>query len=398
MPLAVLALTLSGFAIGVAEFIVAGLLPDIATDLSVSMPTAGTLVSGYALGVVIGAPTLAFAARRTERRRLLMALVALFLAGTVLSALAPTYPVLMAGRIVSALAHGAFFGVAMVVAASLVGQERRGRAIAMVGAGVTLSTLLGVPLGTLVGQHLGWRWAFGLVAIFAALGLVGIAAVVPVSHPEPSAGLRSEIAVLRRPAVVLTLLTTVLGFGGVMTSYTYIAAMMTEVTGFGSGAVTWITMLFGLGMFAGNLAGGRLTDRRPDAALCGSLALLTVVLASFTVTVHDKTAALATVFCFGAAGMATIPALQTRIMRLADGAPTLASASNIAAFNLANTAGPLLGGWCISSGLGYTALNTAGAAVSGTGLALATATVLAQRARQHRNAPLTRSTTSIVKG
>ncbi|MEU6055332.1 MFS transporter [Streptomyces xanthochromogenes] len=380
MPLAVLALAISGFAIGVAEFVIAGLLPDIGSALSVSTPTAGLLVSGYAIGVVVGAPTLAFAARRMERRRLLIQLMALFLAGTVLSAIAPTYAVLMAGRIVSALAHGAFFGVAMVVAAGLVAEDKRGRAISMIGAGLTLSTVLGVPLGTLVGQHLGWRWAFWLVALCAAAGLAGIAALVPVSRPDTAADLRSEISVLRRPAVVLTLLTTVFGFGGVMTSYTYIADTMTRVTGFSAGAVTMITMIFGLGMFAGNLVGGRLTDRRPTLALWGSLALLVAVLAVFTLTVHSKPAACVTVFFFGAAAFATIPPLQTRIMRQADGAPTLASASNIAAFNLANTAGPLLGGWVISAGFGYAALNGAAALVSAVGLVLALVTVAAGRA------------------
>ncbi|WP_405981912.1 MFS transporter [Streptomyces sp. NBC_00158] len=379
MPIAVIALSLSGFAIGVAEFIIAGILPDIGADLSVSVPTAGLLVSGYALGVVVGAPGLTVLCARTERRSLLIRLMLLFLAGTVLSALAPGYGLLMTGRVLSALAHGAFFGVAMVVAADLVPEDRKGRAVSMVAAGLTLSTILGVPAGTFIGQHFGWRWAFWMVALFAAAGLAGIAALVPRTPAPTGTGLRSELTVLRRPQVLLVLLTTVLGFGGVMTSYTYIAEMVTRVTGFTDDAVTLIMVLFGVGMFVGNLVSGRLSDRAPKSAMCGALALLTLVLGAFTFTVHDKAATCVTVFLFGAATFATIAPLQMRIMAKADGAPTLASASNIAAFNLANAAGPLLGGRIIAAGLGYPALNWAGALVTLAGLLLAGLGVAAER-------------------
>ncbi|MFD9864285.1 MFS transporter [Streptomyces alboflavus] len=379
MPIAVIALSLSGFAIGVTEFIIAGILPDIGSDLGVSIPTAGLLVSGYALGVVIGAPLLTVLCARTERKRLLIRLMALFLIGTVVSALAPTYGVLMAGRVLSALAHGAFFGVAMVVAADLVAGDRKGRAVSMVAAGLTMSTILGVPAGTFIGQNFGWRWAFWMVALFGAVGLAGISALVPRTPAPEGTGLRGELSVLRRPQVILVLLTTVLGFGGVMTSYTYIAEMVTKVTGFSDGAVTLIMVLFGVGMFVGNLISGRLADRAPNSAMCGSLALLTVVLAVFVLTVHDKTATCVTVFLFGAATFATISPLQMRIMAKADGAPTLASASNIAAFNLANAAGPLLGGQIIHAGLGYPALNWAGALVTLAGLLLAALGVAVER-------------------
>ncbi|GHF27823.1 MULTISPECIES: MFS transporter [Streptomyces] len=381
MPIAVIALSLSGFAIGVTEFIIAGILPDIGSDLGVSVPTAGLLVSGYALGVVIGAPGLTVLCGRTERKRLLVRLMVLFLAGTLLSALAPNYGVLMAGRVLSAFAHGAYFGVAMVVAADLVPENRKARAVSMVAAGLTMSTILGVPAGTFIGQNFGWRWAFWMVALFGALGLAGIAALVPRTPAPQGTGLRAELGVLRRPQVVLVLLTTVLGFGGVMTSYTYIAEMATEVTGFSSGAVTLIMVLFGVGMFVGNLISGRVADRAPNAAMCGSLALLSIVLGAFTFTVHDKVATCVTVFLFGAATFATISPLQMRIMVKAEGAPTLASASNIAAFNLANAAGPLLGGRIIASGMGYPALNWAGALVTVAGLVLAGIGVAAERTR-----------------
>ncbi len=379
MPIAVIALSLSGFAIGVTEFIIAGILPDIATDLGVSIPTAGLLVSGYALGVVVGAPLLTVLAARIERKRLLVQLMGLFLIGTLLSALAPTYTVLMAGRVISALAHGAFFGVAMVVASGLVAETKKGRAVSMVAAGLTLSTILGVPAGTLIGQNFGWRWAFWMVVVFGALGLAGISALLPRTPAPEGASLKTELQVLRRPQVLLILLTTVLGFGGVMTSYTYIAEMVTTVTGFEPSAVTMIMVLFGVGMFVGNLVSGRLADRAPKTAMCGSLAALVAVLAVFTLTVHDQIATCVTVFCFGAATFATIAPLQMLIMAKADGAPTLASASNIAAFNLANAAGPLLGGRIIAAGLGYAALNWAGALVSLAGLILAALTAAMDR-------------------
>ncbi|MFD5934040.1 MFS transporter [Streptomyces sp. NPDC060333] len=293
-----------------------------------------------------------------------------------------------------ALAHGAFFGVAMVVASGLVPEDRKGRAVSMVAAGLTLSTILGVPAGTSIGQHSGWRWAFWMVALFAAVGLAGIVSLVPRTPAPEGTGLRAELKVLRRPQVLLVLLTTVLGFGGVMTSYTYIAEMVTGVTGFTDGAVTLIMVLFGIGMFVGNLVSGRLADRAPRSAMCGALALLTLVLGAFTFTVHDKAATCVTVFLFGAATFATISPLQMRIMAKADGAPTLASASNVAAFNLANAAGPLLGGRIIDAGFGYPALNWAGALVTLAGLLLAGLGVAAERKGHTTTPPITPAATS----
>ncbi|MFC9999301.1 MFS transporter [Nocardia sp. NPDC127526] len=379
MPIAVVALAVCAFAIGLTEFVVAGLLPDIAGDLHVSIPTAGMLVSGYAFGVVVGAPVLTALTGRTERRRLLTGLMTLFLAGTALSALASAYGMLMIGRVAAALAHGAFMGVAMATAADLVAPGKRGRAVSLVATGVTVATVLGVPLGTLVGQHLGWRSAFWLVILCAAIGLAGIMTLVPRAEPAATGDIRGELTVLRRPQVLLVLAATVLGFGGVMTSYTYIAEMVTRVTGFGAGAVTWITMLFGLGMFAGNLISGRVTDRHPRAAVLTAVAALALVLAAFTVTVHDKTATCVTVFLFGAAAGGTVIPMQMRIMAKAGDAPALASSANVAAFNLANTLGPLLGGALIGSGAGYPALNLAGAVVTAIGLGIAALAVYLDR-------------------
>lgn len=387
MPIAVLALALCAFAIGLTEFVVAGLLPNIATDLHISIPTAGLLVSGYALGVVVGAPVLTALTARSERRRVLTGLMALFLIGSVVSTLAPGYGVLMAGRIAAALAHGAFMGVAVVVAADLVPESKRGRAISLVVTGAALATVLGVPLGTLVGQQLGWRFAFALVTVCAAAGLAGITVWVPRMERAGAANLRAELTTLRQPQVAVVLLTTVLGFGGVMTAYTYIAEMVTRVTGFGAGAVIWITMLFGLGTFAGNLIGGRVTDRRPDLAVVESLAVLAAVLVLFTLTIHDKAATCVTVFLFGAAAFGTLTPLQTRIMAKAGAAPTLASAANVAAFNLANTLGPILGGVLIGAGVAYPLLNLAGALVTAVGLGVAVLTIRSDRAAVPETAP-----------
>ncbi|GAB0105598.1 MFS transporter [Nocardia sp. JMUB6875] len=371
MPIAVFALALCAFAIGLTEFVVAGLLPDIATDLHVSIPAAGLLVSGYALGVVIGAPLLTALTGGVERRRLLTGLMGLFLAGSIVSALASGYAVLMIGRLAAALAHGAFMGVGIVAAAEMVPEARRGRAMSLVISGATLATVLGVPMGTLVGQHLGWRATFWVVTVCAAVGFAGVATLVPRAARRAAGNLRTELTTLRQRPVLLALLTTVLGFGGVMTSYTYIAEMATRVSGFASTSVIWITMLFGLGTFVGNLLSGRFTDRYPRAAAPGSLALLALVLAVFTLTSHDKTATCVTVFLFGAAAFGTLAPLQMAIMAKAGAAPTLASATNVAAFNLANTVGPLLGGALLSVGFGYATLNLAGALFTLLGLSVA---------------------------
>ncbi|MEC3913443.1 MFS transporter [Nocardia sp. CDC160] len=381
MPIAVFALALCAFAIGLTEFVVAGLLPNIATDLHASIPAAGLLVSGYALGVVIGAPLLTALTGTVERRRLLTGLMTLFLFGSVVSALAPGYGVLMLGRILAALAHGAFMGVGIVAAGELVPADKRGRALSLVISGATLATVLGVPFGTLIGQQLGWRATFWIVAVCAAVGLAGVATLVPRAERAAQGDLRTEFTTLRQPQVLLVLLITVLGFGGVMTSYTFIAEMATRVTGFASGSVIWITMLFGLGTVVGNLASGRFTDRYPRAAVPVALGLLALVLAVLTLAIHDKAATCVTVFLFGAAAFGTLAPLQMRVMAKAQAAPTLASATNVAAFNLANTVGPLLGGALLNAGFGYPTLNLAGALVTATGLTVALRSLAAERPR-----------------
>jgi len=379
MPAALLALAISAFGIGTTEFVIMGLLPEVAADFGVSIPSAGLLISGYALGVVVGAPLLTALASRVPRKTVLVALMGLFIAGNVLSAIAPSYGLLMTGRIVAALSHGAFFGVGSVVAASLVAPAKQASAIAMMFTGLTVANVLGVPAGTALGQAFGWRSTFWVVSVLGVIGAIGILTLVPHQRPDPGTGLRGELAVFRRPQVWLALAMTALGFAGVFASFTYIAPMMTEVAGFSTGAVTWLLVLFGGGLFVGNLLGGKAADRKLMPSLYVILTALAVVLGVFVFTAHSQLPAAITIALFGAAGFATVPPLQARVMAKAEGAPALASAANIAAFNLGNAGGAWLGGQAIESGLGYTAPNWIGALLATAGLAVAIVSGLLDR-------------------
>jgi DHA1 family inner membrane transport protein len=371
MPLALLALAIGAFGIGTTEFVIMGLLPQVAGDFGVSVPTAGLLVTGYALGVVAGAPLMTVLGTRVPRRRMLMLLMGLFVAGNLVSAVAPVFAVLLLGRVIASLAHGAFFGIGSVVAAELVPPHKKAGAIALMFTGLTVANVVGVPLGTLVGQTAGWRVTFVIVAALGVLGLLGVARLVP-DLPKPhGVRLRHELAVFRNVQVALAMAMTVLGFGGVFAAVTYIAPMLTDVTGYAEGSVSWLLVLFGLGMVAGNLVGGRFADRRLMPMLYTALASLAAVLALFTVTAHGRTAAAVTVFLIGAFGFATVPPLQKRVLDQAHGAPTLASAVNIGAFNLGNALSAWLGGLVISAGYGYTAVNWVGAALAAAALVLA---------------------------
>jgi DHA1 family inner membrane transport protein len=379
MPAALLALAISAFGIGTTEFVIMGLLPEVAAGFGVSIPSAGLLISGYALGVVVGAPLLTALASRVPRKTVLVALMGLFIAGNVLSALAPSYGLLMTGRVVAALSHGAFFGVGSVVAASLVAPAKQASAIALMFTGLTVANVLGVPAGTALGQAFGWRSTFWVVSALGVVGALGVLALVPHQEPGPDGGLRGELAVFRRPQVWLALAMTALGFAGVFASFTYIAPMMTQVAGFSTGAVTWLLVLFGAGLFAGNLLGGKAADRKLMPSLYVILAALTLVLVAFVFTAHAKVPAAITIALFGAAGFATVPPLQARVMAKAEGAPALASAANIAAFNLGNAGGAWLGGQAIDAGLGYTAPSWIGAALAAAGLAVALVSGLLDR-------------------
>jgi DHA1 family inner membrane transport protein len=385
MPLALLALAIGAFGIGTTEFVIMGLLPEVANDYQVSIPTAGFLVTGYALGVVLGAPLMTVLGTKVSRKRMLMLLMGLFIVGNVLSAVAPVFGVMLAGRVVASLAHGAFFGIGSVVAADLVAPEKKAGAIAMMFTGLTVANVVGVPLGTFIGQSIGWRATFLIVAGLGVLGLAGVAKLVPEQPRPEGVRLRHEMAAFRNVQVLLAMAMTVLGFGGVFAAITYITPMMTEVAGFADGSVTWLLVLFGLGMVGGNLIGGKFADRALMPLLYVSLGSLAVVLALFTFTAQNKIAAAVTIVLVGGLGFATVPPLQKRVLDQASGAPTLASAVNIGAFNLGNALAAWLGGIVIAAGLGFTAPNWVGALLAGSALVLAVLSSALERRDARRN-------------
>ncbi|MFE4973530.1 MFS transporter [Kitasatospora sp. NPDC056651] len=390
MPLALIALAIGAFGIGTTEFVIMGLLPQIAGDYGVSIPNAGLLVTGYALGVVVGAPLMTVLGTRISRKTMLMLLMGLFVAGNLLSAAAPSFPVMLAGRIVTSLAHGAFFGIGSVVAADLVAPQKKAGAIATMFTGLTVANIVGVPLGTYIGQAVGWRTTFAGVAALGVIGLLGIAKLVPAMPRAEGAHLRRELTAFRNPQVLLAMAMTVLGFGGVFAAITYIAPMMTNVAGYADGSVTWLLVLFGVGMFLGNLLGGRYADRKLMPMLYTTLGGLAVVLALFTLTAHNKVLAAVSVLLVGALGFATVPPLQKRVLDQAHGAPTLASAVNIGAFNLGNALAAWLGGMVIAAGLGYTAPNWVGAVLAAAALLLAFWSAALER-RDHTREAVTTS-------
>ncbi|MBW1640806.1 MFS transporter [Microbacterium resistens] len=381
MPLGLVALAIGAFGIGLTEFVIMGLLPDVARDFAVSEATAGWLISGYALSVVVGALGLTAATTRLPRKPVLLGLVVLFIVGNALTAVAPDYGLAMAGRIIAALCHGAFFGIGAVVAAELVEPARKGRAIALMFTGLTAANVLGVPFGTFLGQQLGWRSTFWAIAAIGVVAFLGIALLVPAPR-EPAApvSLRGELRAFRSAQVWLSLGVTVLAYGGMFGAFTYIAYTLTEVSGFASAAVPWLLVLFGLGLVVGNAVGGRLADRSIDGTLLAFIALLVVVLAAFGALAGSQPATIVILVLMGGFGFGTVPGLQSRIMTYAGGAPTLASGANIGAFNVGNALGAWAGGVGIAAGLGYTSPIWIGAAITASSLVLMTiAAVLARR-------------------
>jgi DHA1 family inner membrane transport protein len=373
MPLALYALTVGAFGIGVTEFVIMGLLLQVSADLGVSIPTAGLLMTGYALGVFVGAPILTIATRRLPRKTTLLVLMAIFTVGNVAAALAPSYGLLMAARIVTALAHGTFFGVGSLVAMSLVAPQRKASAIAIMFTGLTLATLLGVPFGAWLGLAFGWRSTFWAVGAIGLMAFAVLAALVPrdqeVAEPGP---LREEFAVLARPQVQMGLAMTVLGFGGVFAVFTYIQPILTQLAGFSPAAVSPILLVFGAGLVGGNLIGGRWADKALAPSLLGTLAILTGVLVASAFGFHDRGGAVVAAFALGAAAFATVTPLQMRVLQQAGGAGQgLASSLNIAAFNLGNAFGAWLGGAVIANGPGLAAVPLIAAAVPLSALALA---------------------------
>lgn len=378
--LAVIALALGGFGIGTTEFVAMGLLPDIAHSFDVSEPVAGHVISAYALGVVVGAPLIAAITARMARRTLLLALMAVFTLGNVASMLAPSYGTLVGARFLAGLPHGAYFGVAALVAAHLMGPQHRAKAVAHVLTGLTVATVLGVPVASWLGQSLGWRAAFGLVVAVGVLTLTALAFWLPVQlRLMRSTSPVTELGELRRPQVWLALAVGMIGFGGMFAVYTYIATTMTDVAGMPRALVPLALMVFGLGMFVGNLVGGRLADQSVVRALYLSMGALCITLTVFVAASHNVWTALLVLFGIGLTGSAVGPALQTRLMDVAHDAQTLAAALNHSALNIGNATGAWVGGLVIAAGYGYTAPAGAGAVMALAGLAILTVSVVLQK-------------------
>lgn len=378
MPLALYALTVGAFGIGVTEFVIMGLLIEVGADLGVSIAAAGLLISGYALGVVFGAPILTAVSSRWRRKTVLIALMVIFTIGNAACALAPNYETLMLARLVAALAHGTFFGVGSVVATSLVAPERRASAIAVMFTGLTVANIAGVPFGSWLGQEYGWRMTFWAVAVVGLVALAVLAFFLPRDEqdPEPQ-DWRSDLATMGRPQVLIGLAVTVLGYAGVFTVFTYIAPVLTQVTGFSDTAVSPILLVFGGGLILGNLVGGRLADRNLDRSILLTLLALGLSLFLMFFLLGDKISTVALVGLVGAAGFATVAPLQMRVLEKAEGAgQALASSFNIAAFNLGNAVGAWIGGVAIDRGPGLAALPLVAAAFPLAALALS---VIAQR-------------------
>jgi DHA1 family inner membrane transport protein len=370
LPIAILALAIAAFAIGSTEFTIIGLLPEVAGDLDVSIPTAGLLVSGYAIGVVIGAPLMTAAGTKVRRHHMLLGLMAVFTVGNVLSAVAPSYGLLLLSRVLSALPHGAFFGIASVVAAELVPPAQRHKAVASMFSGLALSNVVGVPLGTLLGQELGWRASFWAIAV---LGLISATAIFRLIPPM-SAGtsLRSELQAFRGRRVWLALAVIVFGFGGLFTIVGYIKPLMTDEAGLSENAVLPVLAVLGIGMFVGTRLVDVVVQGRDVARLIPALLTVMVgVLLLFCVGSEFAPTAILLVFLLGTVAFTAATPMQTMAMDVAAEAPALTSAAAQGAFNLGNALGPALGGIAIDAGLGYSALGWVGALIGTVGVALA---------------------------
>ncbi|MER6257355.1 Cmx/CmrA family chloramphenicol efflux MFS transporter [Streptomyces sp. NPDC001584] len=377
MPVAVYILGLSVFALGTSEFMLSGLLPPIAEDMGVTIPQAGLLISAFAIGMVVGAPLLAVATLRLPRRTTLIALISLFGLGQVAGALAPTYELLFASRVVSAFACAGFWAVGAAVAIAMVDKDQRARAMAVMIGGLSIANVLGVPAGAFLGEHLGWRSAFWSVAAASAIALVGILALIPkIPLPAEKPTLGRELRIYRDRQVWLAIGITALAAGGVFCAFSYLSPLLTDVAGLDSRWVPWILGLFGIGALAGTTVGGRVADAHLFGVMIWGITASTVFLTALALLASTAAAAIALAFLLGFSAFFTAPALNARMFNVAGAAPTLAGATTTAAFNLGNTGGPWLGGTVIDAGLGFAATAWAGAAMTVTAIVL---TVLALR-------------------
>jgi len=373
------ALVVGGFAIGTTEFVTMGLLPQIAHGLGLTIPTAGHTISAYAVGVVVGAPLVAFFGSRLPRRGLALGLMGIFVAGNVASAVATSYESLVLARFLAGLPHGAFFGASALIVAACAPDHLKGRAISRVMLGIPIANMVGVPTATWLGQELGWRSAYWLVAGLAVLTIALVAWWVPATPGNSRASGRTELAALRNPQLWLTLAVASVGFGGMFAMYSYIAPTVTEVTGLGQRAVPWFLLAYGVGGIVGSLLGGRLADWSVLRGLVLSLVGVGSALALFAVTSQWAVSALATLFLVSVLATALVVVLQLRFMQVAGEAETLGAASNHAALNIANALGAWLGGLVIAAGWGYQAASWVGVALSLGGLAFLGASLLVHR-------------------
>jgi DHA1 family inner membrane transport protein len=366
---ALLALAVASFGIGTTEFVIMGLLPEVAHDLRVTIPQAGLLVSGYALGVVFGAPILAVATARIERRRALLLLIGIFIFGNCLCAIAPSYDFLMGARIVTAFSHGAFFGLGAVVAANVVQPQKRSQAIALMFTGLALANVLGVPFGTALGQVAGWRTTFWAVVGIGTVAALALYAWLPRGITSSRSGLMEETRTLGRRRVLLAMLISVLASASLFSVFTYITPMLENVTRESPHDVTWVLLLFGVGLTIGNLLGGRLGDWRLMPSVIAIFIFLIVVLGVLTVTSHIAWLAGTMIFVWGILAFALVSPLQMQVMNAASGAPNLASTLNQGAFNLGNAAGAFAGELALTDGVSYGNLPWIGAGLAALGLA-----------------------------
>lgn len=347
MPLALLALTLSAFAIGTTEFVIVGLIPTMAADLNVSLPSAGLLVSLYALGVAVGAPVLTALTGKWNRKVVLLSVMSLFVAGNLLAWQAPGYNTLVLARILTGLAHGVFFSIGSTIATGLVSKEKAASAIAIMFTGLTVALVTGVPLGTYIGQTFGWQATFLIVAVLGLIALIGSALLVPDNLKQPPAAkLSSQLKVLTQPRLLLVYAITALGYGGTFTAFTYLAPILEDVSGFNSGAIGLIMLVYGVSVAIGNIWGGKMADKMgPIKALTIIFTGLAVTLLVFNVTAYNPIAAVATILVWGAFAFGNVPGLQVYVVKLAEkvspDAVDVASGLNIAAFNI----GIALGSW-----------------------------------------------------
>ncbi|MFF8832355.1 Cmx/CmrA family chloramphenicol efflux MFS transporter [Streptomyces sp. NPDC015131] len=388
MPLAVYILGLSVFALGTSEFMLSGLLPPIADDMGVSIPRAGLLISAFAIGMVIGAPLLAVATLRLPRKTTLIALISTFGVGQLVGALAPSYGILFASRVVSALACAGFWAVGAAVAIAMVPVGARARAMAVMIGGLSIANVLGVPAGAFLGEHLGWRSAFWAVGAASVIALVGVVTLIPrIPLPAERPRLRRELTIYRDRQVWLAVVVTALAAGGVFCAFSYLAPLLTDVSGLAPGWVPTVLGLFGIGALVGTTIGGRVADAHLFGVLLSGITASTVFLVALALLASSPVAAVILSFLLGVSAFYTAPALNARMFNVAGAAPTLAGATTTAAFNLGNTGGPWLGGTVIDAGLGFPSTAWAGAAMTVVGLAAAAVAL-----RLHR------STSRVVAG